>query len=168
MQVGEMMDLFDFAAMYSQANEDSAKAAELKEATDAFLAVVEEQKALLLKLHKAEERVNEAKIAWGIPVGDTKVSKKPNVEIYTEIIRAHGKPMHVKQIAAALKDYGNVLKGKNEPEIQVRNALNASKRFENVGDNTWWVVSDPLPGCGSPPTDPRTQFSLGTQLEEAA
>ena len=167
MQINEMMDICDFSAMYCQANEDCEKAAELKAAADAFQEVIEEQKKLLVRLYEAEQRVNAAKLTLGIPLVNTATPKKTNAEIYTEIIRANGKPMHVREIAVALREYGNILKGKNEPEIQVRNALNASKRFENVGGNTWWVLGDPLL-VHEVTKRPRSQFPLVPRMDEAA
>ena len=73
--------------------------------------------------------------------------RTPKVAIYTAILKSHGKPMHVSEILAAAQSRGVVPRGTtNPPQVQLRNALFSSKnRFYNVGDNTWWLVGEPLP-----------------------
>ena len=82
--------------------------------------------------------------------GTTQSASSPKrtlkVDIYTAILKSHGKPMHVSEILAAAQNRGVVLKGTNPARVQLRNALFSSKnRFYNVGDNTWWLVGEPLP-----------------------
>ena len=82
--------------------------------------------------------------------GTTQSASSPKrtlkVDIYTAILKSHGKPMHVSEILAAAHNRGAVLEGTNPARVQLRNALVSSKnRFYNVGDNTWWLVGEPLP-----------------------
>ena len=83
--------------------------------------------------------------------GTTQSASSPKrtrkVEIYTAILKSHGQPMHVSEILAAAQNRGVVPEGTTNPtRVQLRNALVSSKnRFYNVGDNTWWMVGEPLP-----------------------
>lgn len=85
----------------------------------------------------------------------SKGPKKPNVQIYEEIIRASGMPMYVTDIRDAAARSGVQWGGsKNPSKIQVQHALNASTRFMNVGNNTWWLANEPIPTQPEPSGDP--------------
>ncbi|NCO89952.1 MAG: hypothetical protein GW802_21735 [Armatimonadetes bacterium] len=53
-----------------------------------------------------------------------------------EILTESGKPVHAKELLAALKERGVVVGGK-EPLISLSRSLYAGDRFVNVGGNTW-------------------------------
>ena len=77
------------------------------------------------------------------PLVPIAVGKK--VDIYMVILEEHGKPMHVREITAEALRRGAVLRGgsKASPEQKVRNSLYGSKKFVNVGDNTWQIADQP-------------------------
>ncbi len=88
------------------------------------------------------------------------------VDIYTAILKSHGKPMHVSEILAAAQNRGVVLEGTNPARVQLRNALFSSKnRFYNVGDNTWWLVGELLPEDS--PRDTANECRHAVAQEEA-
>ena len=64
------------------------------------------------------------------------------VDLYATILEEHGQPMHVREITAEALRRGAVLKGiaKASPEQKVRNSLFGSKKFINIGGNTWWLA----------------------------
>ena len=102
--------------------------------------------------------------------GTTQSASSPKrtrkVHIYTAILKSHGKPMHVSEILAAAQNRGVVLKGTNPARVQLRNALFSSKnRFYNVGDNTWWLVGEPLPEDS--PRDTANEYRHAVAQEEA-
>ena len=72
-------------------------------------------------------------------------SKKSNVELYADILKAHGRPMHATAIAEVAPQYGVVWAGTGDPDRMVRNGISRSKRFENQGDNVWWLAGVPVP-----------------------
>lgn len=64
---------------------------------------------------------------------------RPNVGVYEDILRDNGAPMHARDIAAEAKRRGVIFQGKHAVDTQVRNSMTGSKRFKNVGSNTWWI-----------------------------
>ena len=67
-----------------------------------------------------------------------------NVDIYKEILRQHGTPLHARDILERFQSgYGRELQGKTKPVEQIRSALQNSKWFTNLGYNTWWLVDEP-------------------------
>ena len=92
-----------------------------------------------------------AELSLTAVAGTTQSASSPKrtlkVDIYTAILKSHGKPMHVSEILVAAQNRGVVPQGTTNPaQVQLRNALFSSKnRFYNVGDNTWWLVGEPLP-----------------------
>ncbi len=70
-----------------------------------------------------------------------------NAELFASIIEKHGKPMTLTAITNEALRLGVVFKSKsnNPPRTKVRSSLCASKRFDNIGDNTWWLADKPLP-----------------------
>ena len=61
-----------------------------------------------------------------------------NVDIYKEILRQHGTPLHARDILERFQSgYGRELQGKTKPVEQIRSALQNSKWFTNL------VVSQP-------------------------
>ena len=68
-----------------------------------------------------------------------------NTQLYQQALLDHGRPMHVRELTEAALAHGVQLKGQGDPVEQVRNAVFASKRFENLGGNVWWVVGHPIP-----------------------
>ena len=103
--------------------------------------------------------------------GTTQSASSPKrtrkVDIYTAILKSHGKPMHVSEILAAAQHRGVVPSGTTNPaRVQLRNALFSSKnRFYNVGDNTWWLVGEPLPEDS--PRDTAKEYRHVVAQEEA-
>lgn len=128
--------------------------AELDSAAELHAALVERQQAVAL-LEEAEQRVAEARKRLGLMAdgGGIEIDKpssgqkeKLNVDIYVEILSKNGGPMHAVNILERFReDYGREPQGKNKPIEQIRAALANSKRFVNVGDNTWWLPDKPIP-----------------------
>ena len=71
------------------------------------------------------------------------------MEFYADILNAHGRPMHAEAIAKVAPQYGVVWAGTGDPGRMVRNGISRSKRFENVGDNVWWLSGVPVPTATS-------------------
>ncbi len=70
---------------------------------------------------------------------------KPNVQVLQEILELHGKPMYIDNLLYWAQKQGITFKGDNDPRLQLRNSLNGAKtRFWNVGNNTWWLVGQPI------------------------
>ena len=61
---------------------------------------------------------------------------KPDVQIIEEILLEHG-PLHVSDIVRLGRDRGIPFIGKRTPEKVARGKLNASQRFELIGNNVW-------------------------------
>ena len=136
------------------AEELKAKYARLIDAVDQLLKALQEQKQGL-------ESERQALAILGLPmpsvpalaVNGQSTSKtrrkrnygKPNSQLYEDIIREHGKPMHMSDILEEALKRGLKLKGKRTPVVQMRSALANCQRLYNVGSNTWWVIDKPLP-----------------------
>ena len=72
--------------------------------------------------------------------------KKPNAQMYEEIMLEHGKPIHLIDLLDKALARGLQQQGTGAPENQLRNSLNSSKkRFCNLGNNMWWLADRPLP-----------------------
>lgn len=69
------------------------------------------------------------------------------VDLYAAILEERKQPMHVREIAAEALRRGAVLRGGGQasPKQKVRNSLFGSKKFVNVGGNTWWLANKPIP-----------------------
>ena len=70
---------------------------------------------------------------------------KPRSQKIEEFMRELWRPMHISDVVDELKARGEVFNGKSSPKEQVRSALKKSKRFINVGGNTWWLDGVPMP-----------------------
>ena len=114
------------------------------------IAALEQHIAAIDRQVQSDNRLKELQYTLPIPIEESYSGKvnaktgKPNSLIYEEVIREYGKPMYITDVVDAALLKGAVLHGKNAPKNQVRNALSTSKRFENVGDNTWWIIGEPL------------------------
>ena len=139
-----------------QVRDEAQVAAELHSALEDLQGLLDRHKDFCKKLEEALARVNRAKARLrvfqdgsdmdGAITIDARFSgQKSNVEIFEEVLRHHGKPMHVRDIVTAAQERGVVLRGKNRPTLQVRNALYSSKRFINTGSNIWWLLGEPIP-----------------------
>ena len=82
-------------------------------------------------------------------VGPLVDGHRTNVELYREIVAEHGEPMHLSNIVDTALQRGLRLRGTQEPSVQVRNALNGSKRFVNMGSNYWWLADRSVPESNS-------------------
>ena len=105
--------------------------------------LLEEYRSALEELERANERVKTARARVAELYREREADRnrtggKPNARVYEEILRDRGGPMHAADICRAALQRGVRLRGtRNPPVLQVRNALMASKRFVNVGNNTW-------------------------------
>ena len=70
---------------------------------------------------------------------------KPNAQLYEDVIREHGKPMHMSDVLEEALKRGLKFKGKRTLVVQMRGALANCQRLYNVGSNTWWIIDKPLP-----------------------
>ena len=72
--------------------------------------------------------------------------RKSKAQIYEDIIREHGKPMHLTDILNTALDLGITFKGADNKPLKerLRGALLSAVRLENMGSNYWWVVNAPL------------------------
>ena len=86
----------------------------------------------------------------GIPMatnGGSARQPQSNVSVYEEIILAHGNLMTLDALTDKVLARGLQLSGgpDTQPREKIRNSLQGSKRFENLGDNHWTVVKGPKP-----------------------
>lgn len=104
-----------------------------------LLAASYELEKALAKYAEAERKLLESRGAQTLArLLSTADDGRTNVDVYEEILLNAGAPMHVKEIAAEANRRGVLFRGKSPIEVQVRNSLAGSKRFENLGSNTWW------------------------------
>ena len=77
----------------------------------------------------------------------TRLHNGSNAALYVEILREHGRPMHVREITALALDRGLALAGRvdKNPESKVRHALYRCRRVVNVGSNVWWLAGEDVP-----------------------
>ena len=82
--------------------------------------------------------------APGRPPGKRQPKK---VAVYEDILVETGVPMRLENLTQEALNRGVSLGGSldNPPEEKVRNSLNGSKRFVNLGGNRWWLANTPLP-----------------------
>ena len=72
--------------------------------------------------------------------------RKPNAQLYEDIIREHGRPMHMRELLNAALDRG--MKRKNGAALDAKSlqsALSSCKRIANLGGNRWWLAGVPDP-----------------------
>ena len=72
--------------------------------------------------------------------------QKPNAQIYEDIIREYGRPMHMRDLLNAALDRG--IRRKNGAALDVKSlqsALSSCKRLVNLGGNRWWLAGVPAP-----------------------
>ena len=74
--------------------------------------------------------------------------------------------MHLKEIIETALEWGAKLKGKRPVNEQVRNALKGSKRFVNLGSNTWWLAGIPEPSNGTTMEGSPRRFPVALLAEE--
>ena len=69
------------------------------------------------------------------------------VAVYQDILEETGVPMRLEDLTQQALNRGVRMLGSqdNPPEEKVRNSLNGSKRFVNLGGNRWWLANTPLP-----------------------
>ncbi len=79
------------------------------------------------------------------PVKPPSLKKPTNVSIYEEVLLSVGRPMYATALASAAEARGVVFRGKGDKADMIRNALQNSKRFVNMGGNTWWLLNRPIP-----------------------
>ena len=107
---------------------------------------LEEQEKALERYELAEKALKHSEAAEALirllvdPVGDN-LGRKPNVQVFEEIVLDNGRPMHASDIAREAERRGVEFQGTNPKSRQVRNSLVGSKRFLNAGGNRWWVTS---------------------------
>ena len=130
--------------------EDKAETAARKK--QEFATIEEETKIYLDLLRQIEPLVKkgiEDPIEQAGPSLQT-IRKRPgktNVQVYEEIMSLHGRPMHLTDILESAARMGVSFKTTGDTKAQLRNALNgAKKRFENMGNNTWWIRGKSVPG----------------------
>ena len=73
--------------------------------------------------------------------------RKSKTQIYEDIVREHGMPMHLTAILNAALDRGITFKGNDNRKPlkeRLRGALLSAVRLENMGSNYWWIVDAPL------------------------
>ena len=92
--------------------------------------------------------------------------QKPNSQLYEDIVREHGRPMHMREILNAALDRGMKQQktGTNLNRKALQSALSSCKRLENLGGNCWWLVGVPVPD-ETPATD-REQPTMPVALLE--
>ena len=72
--------------------------------------------------------------------------QKPNSQLYEDIIREHGRPMHMRELLNAAIDRGVKRKsGAALDEKSLQSALSSCKRLVNLGGNRWWLAGVPAP-----------------------
>ncbi len=74
-----------------------------------------------------------------------KPTGKPNTLIYEEIVREHGRPMHITELLSEALLRGTTFNGKAPAKRQLWGALNSCARFYNTGGNRWWIDGLPNP-----------------------
>ncbi len=100
-------------------------------------------KEILLSVLNEEDRIQQN---LNRQLADLQHSR-PNLDVYRDIVLDAQRPMHLNEITAeALKRGLDLIStGKNPPRNKVRNGLHSSPRFQNLGNNTWWLAGLPLP-----------------------
>ncbi len=70
-----------------------------------------------------------------------------NTDLYVQILRENGRPMHAKEITQQALARGLQLAGKIDkaPEKKVRHALHSCDDVYNLGSNFWWLTGQPVP-----------------------
>ena len=138
-----MVDLIsDFAVIFT--GDATEKLRKLR----ALMATLRELEVAWVDIAQGEQHEQEilgSRSTRQSPSSPAKVEKK--IDTYRIIVEEHGLPMHAKEITREALQRGVDLlgDGKTTPEEKVRNSLFVSKKFVNVGGNTWWLVSKPIP-----------------------
>ena len=119
--------------------------------TEDYIALGQETKTYIDLLKQVEAMVKKGIEDPLEQTGSTihNIKKQPgktNVQVYEEILYLHGRPMHLTDILESALRMGVQFKNNGNPRSQLRNALNgAKKRFENTGNNNWWIRGRPMP-----------------------
>ncbi len=69
-----------------------------------------------------------------------------------KIILDAKRPLHITAIAKEAGKRGIAFSGDPDKPIKnkIRSSMNGSKRFVNLGSNTWWITGVPVPGDEPP------------------
>ena len=81
--------------------------------------------------------------------------QKPHTALYEDVLREHGRPMHLTDILNEALARGLQQKGKKPPSDQLRSALESAVNIYRVGGNRWWIVGVSEPETPTPPEEPQ-------------
>ena len=125
-----------------------------------YLEILHQQKELEEKRQEYYEQHMAILSKYEIDIYDRRqtvhraINPKSKIGTYREIILRNDRPMHSTEIAQEAQKMGITWLGKNLPATNVRNAMNMSDHFVNLGGNIWDVVYRDHPsltkGIGQP------------------